>query len=669
MAHRILGLDIGSRAIKLAIVDKTLRQTALVGWDQEPVPAGADAATRLEAIRRLLARTLRADDVVAVGMPTSQCMHRTLQFPFRDDKAISEAVGFELENHIPTPLSDLVIDQVRLGEVEGQTEVLAIAAPRKVVERWIDMLREAGTDPRRLGVNGLAYASLIRQLPGLAVGTTMLVDVGVRNADVVVTRDGATQFLRSLSIGSDGIAAGLASHLPGTAATDESFIQNAWLLPQGALPETQQERQLHDATVAALAPLLRELRQTLSSWMRKSHAKPDRIVLTGGLGRLAGLHEFLEQSLGLPVEPVRLQQLPDQRLSDADQLGDIGALAVAQAFSSAEARADLDVDLRQGDLAYEGDFKVLRARMPQMAAFLVVAVCLLGVRTSLNWRTLLTEQEQQLTQLVTLSKAVTNKTSRDFDDFRKELKREPSVDIAGLYPDISAFKVLEEISTIVDKVTEPPDYAAPPPGGPAEMLMPGGRADPSATPDPAMMRQAQFRGLSGMDGAPPPERPNSRAGRVRSREQEDEPGTPPADATGADGQVQPPADGAPAADKAKDVQAGHKLELASVQIERNSATVRGDADSQEALLALQQTLDLHRCFGKVKSSSDRITFERHHDWFKFTIQFEISCPAPEKAPSADQEPGNPAKGKASAGSDEGDEAPTKAKSDEESDEE
>ena len=88
---------------------------------------------------------------------------------------------------------------------------------------------------------------------------------------------------------------------------------------------------------------------------------------------------------------------------------------------------------------------------------------------------------------------------------------------------------------------------------------------------------------------------------------------------------------------------GHHIELTAVQIDRNHGTLRGDADTQDALLALQQTLDNHRCFGKVKSSSDRITFERHKDWFKFTVEFEIACPAPEepaKKPKGDKaEPG------------------------------
>lgn len=658
MAHRILGLDVGNRAVKLAIVDKTLRQTVLSGWDLEPVPAGATEPERIDALRRLLMRNVRPDDVIAVGMPSSVVMHRTLMFPFRDDKAIAEAVGFELENHIPTPLSELVVDQVRLGDKDGQTEVLAIAAPVQEVERWIEMLRAAGTDARRLGLNGLAYASLLRLLPGCETGTTMLVDVGVKTAEVVVTQEGQTQFLRSLSLGTDAIAAGFATHFQGVAASDEAFAQHAWLLPAGAQPESQNERLLNDATVAALAPLLRELRQTLSAWMRRAHTRPDRIVLTGGLARLAGLHEYLERFLGVAVEPVRLDTLADQRLPDASELGDIAAVAVAQALASAEAKPGQDVDFRQGELAYEGDFKVLRARLPQMVAFVVIALCLLGIRTSLTWRTLLSEQDQQLQQLTQVSKAVTGKPVASFEDLRKELKREPTVDVAGLYPDLSAFKVLEEISTIIDKVTEPPDFTEPliapvmpgqtppgaPPPGPGEPETPQ-RADPAL--DPAVMRRAQFRPVPSLDPAA-----DAAAGAAAGRPPSARPARPGPEGTKADDKAGGEKGGEGEEAAPKEGNGAHQIELASVQIERNGGTIRGDADTQDALLALQQAIEAHRCFSKAKSSSDKISFERHNGWYKFTIQFEIACPADEKGkPKAEGD-----KAKAKGGKSGGDKA-------------
>jgi type IV pilus assembly protein PilM len=643
MAHRILGLDLGAHAIKLAIVDKTLRQTVLSGWDVEPVAADAPEAQRIDAIRTLLQRNLRSDDVVAVGLPTAVCMHRTLSFPFRDDKAIAEAVGFELENHIPTPLAELAVDHVRVNSPtprdDGQTEVIAFAAPQVEVERWIERLRTAGSEPRRLGVTALVYASLVRALPELKSGTTLLVDVGVQGAEVVVTVEGETQYLRSLSTGAAGVAETLARQLQ-VAPAEDLLATHARLLPQGTVPESQEERQAHDATVAALAPLLRELRQTLGAWLRKSRTKPDRLVLTGGLGKLSGLHEFCEQALGLPVLPVRLEQLPEVRLAEADQLGDTAALAVAQALASAEGRPDQDVDFRQGELAYEGDFKVLRARLPQLAAFLVVALCLLAVRTSLQWRTLVSEQDLQLKQLSATSKSLTGKRMEAFDELRRELKREPSVDLLGYYPELSAFKAMEEVAKIVDRVTEPPDFQdAPPAPGTSPGVQPPGpaEAEPPGSGEIAD-RAVRLRMLQQAEGAAAPlARPNLEPPGPTVAPPGVGPGSNPAPDTPPAAVAAPlrapaaPTDAGRATDDGSEKPATsavghHQVELASMQIERTSGTLRGDADTQEALLALQQAIDAHRCFAKAKSTSDKITFERHNGWYKFTLQFEIACP-------------------------------------------
>lgn len=641
MAHRILGLDIGNRAIKLAIVDKSLRVAALTGWDEEPLPAGASAEDRTEALRRLLARNARPDDVLATGLAAQHCLHRTLTFPFRDPKGIAEAVGFELENHIPTPLSELVIGHVTLSEADGNSEVLAVAAPRSRVERQLEMLKTAGHDARRLSLHSLSYSSLIRALPDLGSDTTMLIDIGTRAAEVVIFVNGRTQYLRSLSIGAEHVGELMAVHLPSPPAhtTDVEELQGL-LLSAGETPRDADERDRHEATAAAVAPLLRELRQTLAAWVRKTHARPDRIVVTGGLTRLPGLLDYLEYNLGISMMPVHLQALGSVQLADAERLSETGALAVALALEAADAQADQNVDFRQGDLAYEGDFQILRARLPQIAAFFVVALCLLGLRTSLTYRALLTEENQQFSQMQSVSKALTGKTAHTFEELRKELGREPKVDMAGMYPDMSAFKVLEEISKIIDKVTEPPDFV--PPGGPGDPAMP--QLDGRATPDlgqlrhVAVQRGPAYRGLPGLDGSPPPSAavpaspdeeeagPASRHRRAIVPPRTADPGSALAPPGGkGDAEAAGEGDGENKSGEEGPF-TGHKLELSALQIEHNSATLRGDADTQEALLALQQAIDAHRCFSKAKSSSDRITFERHKDWFKFTIQFEIACP-------------------------------------------
>jgi hypothetical protein len=68
----------------------------------------------------------------------------------------------------------------------------------------------------------------------------------------------------------------------------------------------------------------------------------------------------------------------------------------------------------------------------------------------------------------------------------------------------------------------------------------------------------------------------------------------------------------------------------SADIDRSKGSLRGDCDTQEALLAFQQAVEKHPCFQKAKSSSDKITFERHRNWFRFSLRFDIACPRTSK---------------------------------------
>ncbi len=655
MAHRILGLDIGRSALKLAIVDKTLRQSSLTGWDEEPLPHDATDDVRSAALKRLMDRNLRPDDMLAVSLPTEAVMHRVLAFPFRDDKSIQEAVGFELENHIPVAVSELCVDYTRLGEKDGQTEVLAIAANRDTVQKELDWLRSAGIEPRRLGLTALAYASLVRKLPDMTAGWTMVCDIGTRSTDVVLLNNGKTEVVRSLSVGSHAVAEIFASQFKSDKPVQDVLAEHAWLLPGGANAENSDERRLDAATREALEPLTRELRQTLAYAMRRSRQRPDRLIVTGGLCRLAGLDEYLERALGVQVLGVRLNELPDQKLSESPTLGDRGALAVALALAAADpAAADDDVNFRQGELAYEGDFKVLRARLPMLVAFAVIVVLLLGVRTGLTWKALATEQDAQVAHLEALSKALIGKASGDFDAVQKELNREPALDVAALYPDMSAFKVLEEVSQVIDKVTEPPDVPSEAVGGPGEPGAPNPESRSPVVPmgpivDPSMRAPAMIRPQTvnaDEEGVEPPPDPKAERSNRFAPHRLPGVGMP----TSGPAMIGGASPGPAATDKKafaadstskkesepkKDSEdgeksdkpfSGHKIELAAMQIERSGVTMRGEADTQDALLALQQALDSHKCFSKVKSSSDRVTLERHRDWFKFTMQFEVACP-------------------------------------------
>ncbi len=596
MAHRIVGIDVGYRSVKAAVIDKSLRQTALVRVDRESIGVPGNQEAVKAALGRLLARSnAGSDDVVTSGMGLGPCIHRILSFPFDDEKALEESVGFELESHIPLDPEELIIDHVIVDRRGDDTDVLTVAAPREVVSEHLEMLRSVGAEPRTLGVSPLAYATLLANLPSLADGRSLVLDVGARETEAVIIEEGKVRWARSLSVGSDAVRDNFASRFA-TEGVDGDLLQtHCLLLPPGVPPSQPAEQVLHSATVDALLPWLRELRQSMAASMRGGGKRPDRVVLTGGMAGLRGFHEYLEHVLRMPVATIDLSELEINELGDNGRNDDCG-LAVALALQETELRHQDALDFRQGELAYEGDYKYLQRRVPQIAAFFVIALCLLGVRTTITYRGLVQDYERQRSQLGKVSKALTSKRIRSFSKLKTEMNRNLRVDLASYYPDISAIKAFEEISGIVEKVTEPPDFKG-------EVPTPGAKPPgPRQRPPPQMGAAGGIRANFGKAGA---------------GDDTDETGGEGGEGEGGEFM-------------------GHKIELLSIDLDRTKGSLRGDCDTQDALLAFQEGITRHRCFTKVKSSSDRITFQRHKDWFRFNIRFEINCPDDGTAADADR---------------------------------
>ena len=608
MAHRILGLDIGHRLIKAAVLDKTMRSTSLSALEMEAVEAPWDHEARTAALGRLVRRVLRPDDVVVTGLPATLAMHRVLQFPFSDERSLRESVGFELGSHIPIPVEDVIVDHTVLRAEEGEgleSDVLAVGLARQIVEDRLRMLRAAGVEARKLNLVPLALPSVLGLLPGSDEGSTMVLDIGATGSQAVFVEDGRVRLLRTLSNGSDAVRERFSANFKTEGHDGDLLVTHTLLMPPDMEPEQPNEHVLLSATSTAIAPWLREVRQAMAVWSRGGREGPDRIVLTGGMAGMRGLSDYLEAVLRVPVRTPSLSELDLIDLGDTSAYDDACLVAVSLALQGTEHRAPQEMDFRRGEFAYEGDFKFLRKRLPQLAAFAVIAVCLLGVRTTIDFRALVHEESRQMEQLRAFSKTLTNKELRTFSKFKVELNRPLPVDLASYYPDMSAIKAFDDISALLHKVTEPPEYKPP---GPAQALMPGSRLAQVA---PRMRAPTLM---------PPRGRPAGIRARVRMP-----PGAAAADqqATAGDDAGRPDDNGGE-----PEPFSGHKIELLSADIDRLKGTLRGDCDTQDALLAFQQALEKHPCFHKVKSSSDRISFERHRDWFRFNLRFEIACAAP-----------------------------------------
>jgi type IV pilus assembly protein PilM len=373
MAHRILGIDVGSYSLKVAAASSGFRKSEVVDWREERVPAGPEPL-EVRAGRTLLAlvRELGWEhDVPYSALAGDALSLRVLEFPFHQLKRaeLDKAVGAELEGQVPHDIDELVwaYDQLPRDGASDKTagmRVLAVAATRERVAEHLRLLSSNGFEPHGVAAAPTAYAKVAARL---GVGTTepvLLVDHGHTRTNVCVLAAGRCVFARTLSRGGRNVTQAIARawRLDDDAAErakhEDGFVASA-AHPAASVDWANISRVIE----AELAILVNGLRQTLSACRAQAGVDPARVVLAGGAARLRGIAPYLAEKLELPVEP-----LPASTIGRAP--ADVGILAVGIALEGAAGRPTFD--LRQGALAFRADFSFLRAKAGTLAACALV---------------------------------------------------------------------------------------------------------------------------------------------------------------------------------------------------------------------------------------------------------------------------------------------------------
>lgn len=300
MARRILGLDLGSFALKAVEMRQTLRELGVV---QLRSLALDDPSPSLPTeIREFLQLHDLPSTGVVVALAGDRISTRRLTFPFRDKRKIGPAVPFELEAQVPFELDDFVIDWEVVDQHKESTGVAATLAPRNEVVLLLDMLHEAGLQVRIAEAEGLVLSNLcsLFELPGIR----LLVDFGHRKTTLCLCIEGRGVAARTLPLGGRALTAAVAKDRNlGDLEAERAKIEQGIFGGPGR-PEAP-------SAVTVIDRLAREMLRTLGSAEELLEAgdeedlEPPEIVLMGGSARLHDLDRYLSERTG-----VRASKLP-----------------------------------------------------------------------------------------------------------------------------------------------------------------------------------------------------------------------------------------------------------------------------------------------------------------------------------------------------------------------
>jgi general secretion pathway protein L len=454
MAHKILGVDLGTWSVKVAELEAGFRTSRLVGLYERPLLERNEGETDVQRAARTVGALVRDHDLQAEMFATTlggEATMRLISLPFSDPKKIDQVLGYELESQILGELEGLVIDNVIAQTTPQATHVIAVAAPKDMVRGVIDVLAQVDCEPRVVGAAALSYAALRGHSFDDGQYPQVIVDIGHRHTHVCVAYQQRVLFARSIPRGGEDVTRALMEQFKlEPAGADDAKHAQAFIAPAGSAAESPAHRRVDQVVREAVRPLLRELRQTLAAYRAGGGAQPERLLLTGGGARLRGLLEHLEVELGLPASRLDLRADDPFVAVGADVIGgDRLSLALpAQALGLALAAAAPvpQVNLRKGELAYRSDYSYLRGKAGYMTAAILAILMFAAVNAAASLRGLRKEAEGLEAQLKRETVELFGEARLDGKAVSEELRQGPKGGGAPPIPNMSAYDLLDEIS-------------------------------------------------------------------------------------------------------------------------------------------------------------------------------------------------------------------------------
>ncbi len=396
MPQVILAVDVGSYSIKIAKAERSLGEFQLTEFHEIPVvPAEgetADQATDSTLNRFFQENSIHYDTAVA-SLSGLQVSFRLLEFPFLQARKIDAAIEFELENYIPFPIEDLLVDYVIVEKGENRSKVLAVYTPRADFVKFINRLGRANCDPRYVAVETLDLANLYYSGLLPPEGSYLILDIGHLKTNLCLMRGSQIKGARTLALGGKAITEAIAK------AYQVDFPQAEQMKIQQGQISGEGEDRLSEAIALVIDELLTQVRQTLFAFYEKGEKSIDAVYLCGGSSRLPGLDQYLSTRMRLNVSPLDVLDYSYTQISNVEEARPVIAPAMALILKAVYPTKTINVNFRREEFAYKRDIQALSGHL-QPVAFLALTVFVFGMIYFFSSLYVFKNQEKKINQSV-----------------------------------------------------------------------------------------------------------------------------------------------------------------------------------------------------------------------------------------------------------------------------
>lgn len=300
-----VGIDFGNHSVKAVELKGITSPTpSLVNFGSQPTPHGVinsadeDHQSKLaDALKELYSGARIKNNKVVLAIPESAVFTRFLELPGIKDDEIQSAVFYEAKQYIPIPIEDVQMSYIKIGfnADKNAPRVLLVAAPRKIVDIYVNVADKAGLEPIAIETESIAMGRAMYRATGEK--QLVMLDFGANTTDMSVMSDGYLVFSQSISIGSDALTQALVNQFNFEYVQAEEYKRNYGLI----------QDVLEGKVALALKPIvdsiLTEIRRGVEFYKSKTlMPAPKRYLLNGDGAMLPGLSQYIAYTLGVESE-------------------------------------------------------------------------------------------------------------------------------------------------------------------------------------------------------------------------------------------------------------------------------------------------------------------------------------------------------------------------------
>lgn len=250
----------------------------------------------VEAVKSLVAESKVPYKEVAVALPENAVFSRVLTIPKVSDAEVTDAVYWQLKQFLPYPIEDVQSDFTALSvDPSGQRKMLAVAAPKKLVELYVEILERAGLSPVAIESETLSILRSIKYAQ--EIKDAVVLDFGANSTDMAIMKDGELFFSQSIATGSDLLTKALVNEFQLSYAQAEEY-KRIYGMRSDAV-----DGKIRNAMKPVLDMIITEVMRGIEFYKTEVGAVPPNLaVLSGEAALLPALPEYLESVLGYDAQ-------------------------------------------------------------------------------------------------------------------------------------------------------------------------------------------------------------------------------------------------------------------------------------------------------------------------------------------------------------------------------